>query len=109
MHDLFHINPRTISRADFNALRRSARKGRCSYRLGLSYVGKEVTPCDSSGVIVRGVWHKLQAAQWARAQASKARNAESRARWIAGAREILALPHVAPVYYGQWKFEGVES
>jgi hypothetical protein len=103
-YDIFNGNIRALPRAEFVALRRAARRSKCSYRFGRFYIGVEVTPCDASGVTIRGVQHKIDAAQWARAQATKARNAESRARWIQGAREILALPHAAPLAYWLSRF-----
>jgi hypothetical protein len=94
-----------MPRALFKDIRRSARRGKCSFRIGDFYVGQEMLPCDASGHTIRGIWHKLQSAQWARAQAVKARDAESRARWIAGAKEILAMQHVVAHEYWRGRFE----
>ena len=93
---------RSMPRPEFTAFRCNARRGRCSYRVDGFYIGREVTPCDNSGVIYTGIWDKLRAAQWARSKATIAQDPESRQRWIRGAREILAMKHRAPFIYWQW-------
>ena len=49
MSDLYRMDPRKITRAQYLAVRRNARRGRCSYRVGLCYIGRDVVACDSSG------------------------------------------------------------
>jgi hypothetical protein len=103
---LYLINAHSMSRADFYALRRNARRARCSFKVGQFYIGPGgVAPCDRSGILQTGIWHKLQSAQWARAQVLKARGEDSKARWIKAAREILALPHSAPIDYWKSRFQ----
>ena len=102
-YDIFNGNPRTLTRFEFFTLRRAARRNRCSYRFGRFYIGSDVRPCDAAGAIVYGPAHKLRCAQWARGQAAAASDAESRNRWIRGAREILSTP-CAPVDYWRARF-----
>ena len=47
--DLFGMNPRHMTREQYTIVRRRARRGRCSYRVGLCYIGRDVVACDSNG------------------------------------------------------------
>jgi hypothetical protein len=52
-HDIFNGNARTIPRADFTILRRNARRGKCSYRFGRFYIGRDITACDANGCTIQ--------------------------------------------------------
>lgn len=45
---------REMSRELFTIVRRNARKGRVSYRVGTCYISGSVTPCNARGEIISG-------------------------------------------------------
>jgi hypothetical protein len=65
--DMWRMNPRQMTRAEYKAIQSRARRAGCSYRVGCSYVGRYgIESCDGSGNRVQPRAIKLTAAQYAR-------------------------------------------
>jgi hypothetical protein len=65
--DMWRMNPRELTRAQFHAIRQRARRNGCSYRVGCSYIGRYgVESCDGNGNRLESRAQRLAAAQWAR-------------------------------------------
>ena len=65
--ELYGRNPRTLSRVEYLDIRRKARKGCLSVRVGDMYIGRGgCVPCDGCGNLIRGFWYRLRFAQYNR-------------------------------------------
>ena len=65
--ELYRTEPRNLTRAAFEAIRRQARRNGCAYRLRGCYVSRHgVEACDATGNLLQARATLLDGAQWSR-------------------------------------------